>query len=141
MRFDHIGILADDLQSGRAVLNQCFDIHHWTEEVQDDVNGVFIQFCRDSSEICYEVVAPLNDQSPVIEALTARRNILNHVAYLVCDLQAEAIRLRRAGTYAAGPPKPAIAYGGRRIQFFVTPLRFILELIEAPDHNHKLYAG
>ena len=34
-------------------------------------------------------------------------------------------------------PKPAIAYGGRRIQFFVTPMRFIVELIEAPYHRHE----
>jgi hypothetical protein len=37
-----------------------------------------------------------------------------------------------------GEPKPAIAYGGRRVQFFFTPLHMIVELIEALDHRHVL---
>jgi hypothetical protein len=29
-----------------------------------------------------------------------------------------------------GPARPAVAFGGRRVIFLLTPLRFILELIE-----------
>jgi hypothetical protein len=28
-------------------------------------------------------------------------------------------------------------YGGRNIQFLITPLNMIIELIEAPDHAHE----
>jgi methylmalonyl-CoA/ethylmalonyl-CoA epimerase len=136
MRFDHVGIVTDTLERGRAVLEGCLDIQGWTEEFSDAINGVQVQFCRDSSGVCYELIAPLSSESPVIGALTAKHNILNHVAYLVDDLATEAARLRKTGNHPAGPPKPAIAYAGRRIQFFVTPLRFIIEMIEAPDHAH-----
>ena len=44
--------------------------------------------------------------------------------------------LKFEGYAPAGEPKPAIAYGGARIQFFVTPARFIVELVEAPGHEH-----
>jgi methylmalonyl-CoA/ethylmalonyl-CoA epimerase len=33
--------------------------------------------------------------------------------------------------------RPAIAYGGRLIQFFVAPSRLMIELIEAPEHEHR----
>lgn len=139
MKFDHIGILADTLPQGRTTLAACFDICGWTAEFRDEVNGVFVQFGRDSSGICYEIVAPLNEHSPIMGAITARHNILNHVAYLVDDLSTEAKRLRQAKVYPVGPPRPAIAYGEKHIQFFVTPLRSILELIEAPDHRHSFH--
>jgi hypothetical protein len=32
----------------------------------------------------------------------------------------------------ATQPKPAVAYDGALVQFFVTPSRFVQELIEAP---------
>src|SRR5580658_9990519 len=119
MKFDHIGIVAETLKAGRSAMADSFEITGWTGEFCDTLNGVFVQFCLDSSGICYELVAPLGDQSPVKAALSARRNILNHVAYLVSDLSAESQRLRSAGGIPIGSPKPAVAYAGRRIQFFV----------------------
>lgn len=137
MRFDHIGVVAKTLQEGRAALESYFPIAGWTGEFTDSINGVFVQFCRDTSGVCYELVAPLGDRSPVHGALNAQHNIVNHVAYLVSDLSAEARRLQVAGAIPIGKPKSAIAYGGRRIQFFVTPMRFLVEIIEAPNHQHQ----
>lgn len=134
MTFDHIGIVTEDLKSGRSALASIFDIVGWSDEFRDPVNCVFVQFCRDSSGICYELIAPLGDHSPVSTALRTRRNILNHVAYLVPDLSAARDRLRDAGAIPTADPNPAVAYGGKQIQFFLTPMQFIVELIEASDH-------
>ena len=76
-------------------------------------------------------------RQPGPRRLGARARILNHVAYQVTDLAAAAAHLQKEGCARTGDPKPAIAYGGCRIQFFVTPMRFIVELIEAPDHRHE----
>jgi methylmalonyl-CoA/ethylmalonyl-CoA epimerase len=136
MKFDHIGIVARTLAEGRVLLEGIFEITGWTAEFCDPVNGVYVQFCRDTSKIVYEVIAPLGDHSPIQGALSTRTNILNHVAYTVANLSEEHARLRSNGVIGIGRPKPAIAYGGKRIQFFVTPARFILEIVEAPDHEH-----
>jgi methylmalonyl-CoA/ethylmalonyl-CoA epimerase len=137
MKFDHIGIVAESLKCGRKGLTDCFLIQEWSAEFSDSVNGVCVQFGRDAAGVCYEVVAPLHQNSPVQSALSGKRNILNHVAYLVEDLAAEQARLRVVGVRPVAPAKPAVAYGGRRIQFFVSPMCFILELIEAYDHEHS----
>jgi methylmalonyl-CoA/ethylmalonyl-CoA epimerase len=63
-------------------------------------------------------------------------NILNHVAYLTDDLDRDAAMLQEKGAVMAGPPKPAVAYGGARVQFWITSQRFMVELIEAPQHEH-----
>jgi methylmalonyl-CoA/ethylmalonyl-CoA epimerase len=137
MKFDHLGLVVPDLKAGRERLSGLFEIRDWTREFEDPVNNVYVQFGRDASGMCYELVAPLGSDSPVAGALKNQRAILNHVAYLVSDLPAGAERLSDQGCMPIGTAKPAIAYGGRSIQFFATPLHFIVELIEAPDHAHR----
>ena len=114
-----------------------FLLTEWTDEIQDPLIQVQVQFGRDSFGTCYEAIAPLGNTSPVLRTLRVGDRILNHVAYLVTDLSAERERVRDCGCVLAGDPYPAVAYGGRRVQFFVSPLRFMIELIEAPMHQHS----
>jgi methylmalonyl-CoA/ethylmalonyl-CoA epimerase len=137
MQFDHIGVIASSLEAGRAALNAVLQIPSWTEEFADPVNEVYVQFGADSSGTCYELIVPFGESSPVTKALSSGKNILSHVAYLVSDLAKERDRLRAAGAVATSDPKPAVAYGGNQIQFFVTPMRIMIELIEAPAHRHR----
>jgi methylmalonyl-CoA/ethylmalonyl-CoA epimerase len=140
VKFDHIGIVVQDPGLGRATLAAAFGIVRWTRLFEDPVNDVFVQFGLDPSGICYETVAPLSAQSPVCRALADGVNIVNHTAYLVADLAAERHRLRQAGFVPTAAPKPAVAYGGKPIQFFISRGRLLFELIEAPDHHHD-FAG
>lgn len=140
MKFDHIGLIVPTLQSGRQSLSEIFFITTWTSEFADPINQVNVQFGRDASGICYELVAPLGNESPIARSVKTGRDVLNHVAYLVEDLAVSREILRRAGATAITPAKPAIAYEGRMIQFFMTKPRFVLELIEAPGHQH-IYVG
>ncbi|HEY4114374.1 MAG TPA: VOC family protein [Rhizomicrobium sp.] len=137
MKFDHLGVVVKSVAKGRQSLARVLGIADWTTEFRDPVNGVLIQFGRDPAGVCYELLEPLDENSPVYPALSGGKAILNHVAYLVTDLSAGAEHMRSSGSAPTSEPKPAIAYGGKRIQFFVTPLRFVVELIEAPGHQHE----
>lgn len=135
-RFDHLGLVVKRLDKGRERLASLLAITDWTTGIEDPVNGVRLQFGRDPAGVVYELLEPIDEDSPVFGALQSGKAILNHVAYRTPDLAAGAAHLAKAGAARVGDPKPAIAYGGRPIQFFVTPLRFVVELIEAPDHVH-----
>lgn len=137
MTFDHLGVVVKSIAKGRQSLESILAIKDWTVEFRDPINGVVIQFGRDPAGICYELLEPLDSDSPVYPALSAGKAILNHVAYLVTDLSAGSEHMRNTGAAPTSEPKPAIAYGGKRIQFFATPLRFVVELIEAPGHRHE----
>lgn len=63
--------------------------------------------------------------------LKTRRNVINHLAYRVSNLQESAERLRTQRHLPLGPSQPAIAFGGAHVQFFLSPLGHIVELIEA----------
>ncbi len=137
MKFDHIGVAAPTLERGREVLRETLEIVDWSAEFADPVNRIYCQFGRDASGVCYELVAPLGEESPIGKAVRTRTNTLHHVAYLVADLDVESARLQQGGCIAVTQPAPAIAFGGARIQFFFSGgLGIILELIEAPDHAH-----
>src|SRR5437899_1142025 len=136
LKFDHIGLVVGDMAEGREFLEGMFGIDRWTQVFEDPGIGVYVQFGRTGDGPCYELISPLGEGSPVTTALKRGVNILSHVAYLSADLDAEAERLAARGSLMAGPAKPAVAYGGARVQFWITPQRFMVELIEAPGHEH-----
>jgi methylmalonyl-CoA/ethylmalonyl-CoA epimerase len=137
MKFDHIGLTTTSLEAGRTLLENSVGVRTWTQAFEDPVNDVWVQFGHDASGICYELVAPLSDHSPITRVLAQKVNVLNHVAYLVDDLPAQAQHMKAAGFYPVAPPKPAIAYGNKPIQFFISKSRMLIELIEAPHHQHR----
>lgn len=136
LRFDHLGLVVGEIDSGRDFLAGALGVQRWTEVITDPDLGVSVQFGLGDDGPCFELVAPLGDRSPVRGALRSRGNILNHVAYLTDRLQSQGERMRSMGCVAAGKPRPAVAYGGRMVQFWVSPLRFMVELVEAPEHEH-----
>ena len=150
MLFDHIGFVVRDLVAGRETLRDGLGVSEWTEAFRDPVNDVIVQFGRapvgrpealGDPGICYELITPLSSASPVTAALARGVNLLNHVAYRVAALATEADRLEEAGFLVLGPPKPAVAYGGKPIQFFLSRTRLMIELIEAPAHQHVYHAA
>ena len=140
LEFDHLGVVVAQLESGRQFLAVAFGVSHWTEEIADPEIGVSVQFgMARAGEPCYELVAPLGEASPIARALGRGRNVLNHVAYRTEDLARSGETLRSLGCVEAAAAQPAVAYGGKLIQFWMTPLRFLVELIEAPEHRHLFH--
>jgi methylmalonyl-CoA/ethylmalonyl-CoA epimerase len=136
-KFDHLGVVVPSLDQGRVHLSAALQISDWSREFADPLNGVFVQFGRDPvATMCYELVAPLGSDSPVALTLRKAQGILNHVAYRVEALEPHVNRLRDLHFRPLGTPKPAVAYEGRNIQFLMSPLNFIVELIEFPEHEH-----
>jgi methylmalonyl-CoA/ethylmalonyl-CoA epimerase len=141
LHFDHIGVVVPDIDAGRRFLEAALGISQWTAVFEDPGLGVAVQFGRALDGPVYELISPLGDTSPVTAALKAGKNILNHMAYLTANIASAGERLRAQGCYPAGEPRPALAYGGRRVQFFVSPLRFLIEIIESPGHAHTFVEG
>jgi len=130
MKFDHIGIFVRSLVVGRDHIKSLLKIVDESEEYHDDILKVSVQFLYDESRICYELVAPNGGGNPVDPILTDNRNFLNHVAYRVTDFDLQIAKFRENGCTQLGHPKNALAFNGARVVFFLTPLQFIIELIE-----------
>jgi methylmalonyl-CoA/ethylmalonyl-CoA epimerase len=140
-RFDHIGVVVPTLAEGRTHLSRLFGITRWTREFDDAIHHVRAQFGQDSSGLCYETLCPLGDRSPVLRALQRGERVLNHLAYLVDDLESSAAQLVHCGCVPTGAANAGIAYGGNPVQFFVSPLKFMIELVEAATTQHIFLAS
>jgi methylmalonyl-CoA/ethylmalonyl-CoA epimerase len=130
MIFDHIGLFVREIEAGRRQLAALLPILHWTDVVDDAQMNIQVQFGYDGTGICYELVAPLGEPNPVARALDDGKNILNHVAYRCPDFESACAALRREGAVPLGRPQRAAAFDGARVAFYLTPLRFIVELVE-----------
>lgn len=139
LQFDHLGVVVSDIAAGREHFQSIFGVQSWTKTFADPVNRVSVQFGLDPGGLCYELISPLGPDSPVTRALKARNPILNHIAYLTPDLKEAEGELRKKRFLPTGPANPAVAYGGARIQFFMSPLSFVVELIKSFGHRHDFF--
>ena len=133
MKFHHIGIFVPSIDEGRRRIEAMFPIERSSEVFEDDALAVKVQFFWEESGICYEIVAPLGDKNPVSQLLTKRTNLLNHVAYLVTDMDAALRKMNEAGCLQITQPTPAVAFDLRPVCFLMTRLGFVVELIEMPE--------
>ena len=97
MKFDHIGLFVKSLEHGNSELEKLISISKKSEEYHDPLLQVSVQFLYDSSEICYELVAPFGADSHILSALKNPDKILNHVAYRTKSFDEDIKQLRESG--------------------------------------------
>jgi methylmalonyl-CoA/ethylmalonyl-CoA epimerase len=137
LHFDHIGIVVPALEEGRRKLSELLGELQWTRCFDDAGLGVSVVFARDRSGIVYELITPFGEKSPVAGALKSRTNLLNQIAYRTVSLDDSVASLRATRAVPVGRAAPAVAFGGARVQFLLTPLGFLVELIEIDRVVHQ----
>jgi methylmalonyl-CoA/ethylmalonyl-CoA epimerase len=135
--FDHVGIVVADLSIAAPQLAGLLGAVQWTQRFDDGGLGVSVRFARDRTGVVYELIAPYGERSPVIRTLKSRNNLLNQLAYRTPSLEPAVARLRDQGAVPVTQPAPAVAFGGARVQFFMTPFDFLVELIELDSWAHQ----
>lgn len=136
LHFDHVGIVVRDADEGCRWFTDTIGATGLTQRFDDHGLGVSVRFARDSQSVVYEFISPLHDKSPVSAALKSGKNLLNQIAYRTPELNGGVDHLREHGCLPLGPAKPAIAFGGAEVQFLLSDLGFIIELIAESDHRH-----
>ena len=130
MKFDHIGVFVKNINDGVLFFSKIITISQ-ESKIYDDYNlGVSIKFLHDSDDICYELISPLTENNPVINSLNKKVNILNHLAYTSSDFSRDVIRIKNSGAIQITEISKAIAFNNKKVVFFLSPLNFIIELID-----------
>lgn len=140
--FDHVGIVVVDLESACAHWTKTLGVLAWTRRFDDIHLGVAVRFGQDSIGMVYELIAPLTSTSPVARTLKTKSNVLSQLAYRTPSLESARKRLRAEGFTIVTDPVAALAFGGARVQFLMTPLGFLVELIELDERPvHQFIPG
>lgn len=130
LTFDHIGIIVPDLSIGEKEICNILPIVNRSKEYIDELIIVKIRFLTDRSGIKYELIAPLNDNSPLSSVLKTKKDVINHVAYKTDTFDEALVYFNKLGCFQLGQPTPAIAFNYKKVVFFITKLGAIIEIIE-----------
>ena len=128
--FHHIGIYCQNIKKDKIGLIKSFNLIEESEIIQDEILNVRVQFYTDkNNKIRYELIEPNGVSNPVSNTLMNEKNYLNHMAYSVRDLDKSIFELRKQNFIPIDKIKFAKAFQNN-IQFFYTPFKTIIELIQ-----------
>ena len=127
-RFDHVGIAVANLEHAVETYVRSLGAVAETETFSDENQQVRLRFLN-LGGMRIELLQPDSERSPLNNIL--KRGIgIYHVCHEVDDLDAELERLKAEGVKVISPPKPAVAFGNRRVAFTMCQ-GLMVELLEA----------
>jgi methylmalonyl-CoA/ethylmalonyl-CoA epimerase len=130
-RFHHTGFVVASIAAVIEGFCRAVGGTSWSETWHDPLQEVRVAFIYPSrsGDPSIELVEPAGPGSPV-EKYLERGGGLHHVCYEV-DSFDEAVRGARArGLVMVRRPQPAVAFGGRRITWFLTQEKLLIEYLE-----------
>jgi|SRR5579863_6238242 len=130
-RLHHIGFVVADIAACVEGFVAALQATWNGEIIVDPLQRVKATFLTVSTEqALIELVEPIGEDSPVHGFLTQRSGGMHHLCYEVPDAEAELRRIRSCRGLIVSRPKPAIAFGGRRIAWALTREKVLLEFLE-----------
>jgi hypothetical protein len=130
MNFHHLGIIVSDIKQASKNLKAIIPIKKKTKIITDKSWKVKILFLIDNNKVTYEIIEPLGKSSPIYNALKKNINILNHIAYESINFEKDCKKLIKQGLVPLTKAMGAVAFKNKKVIFFYTKEKFILELIE-----------
>jgi hypothetical protein len=130
MLFHHLGIFVKSIDKSNIIFSRDLKAQKTSEVIVDNDLGVKVQFFKDVNGITYELVEGLGKKNPVKNTLEQNKNILNHVAYTTKQFDNQLEELNSYGYIKISDICKSVAFNGNRIVFLLSPLNFIIELIE-----------
>jgi len=130
MLFHHLGIFVKSIDKSSIIFSRDLKAQKTSEIIVDEDLQVKVQFFKDQNGITYELVEGIGKKNPVINTLEKNKNILNHVAYTSKEFDNQLKTLNNHGYVNISNISKSVAFNGNRIVFLLSPLNFIIELIE-----------
>jgi methylmalonyl-CoA/ethylmalonyl-CoA epimerase len=133
--FHHVGVAVKDLEAAAEQFESAFGATRLSEVLHDEEQGVRL-LLMEQGNLQIELLEPAGKPSP-LDSILKRGIGIYHVCHEVEDLDAELIRLGEAGVTLVSPPKPAIAFGGRRVAFVMCH-GLMVELLEETSKRQNV---
>ncbi len=131
LRFRHIGVAVASMEQALAAYQEVFGYVVLGGPFEDQVQNVSVCFVGTggSGDPTIELVAPAGENCPVNRFL-AKGIGAYHLCYEVDDIEDALGYVRSRGCIVVSEPVPAVAFEGRRIAWFYTSTRQLIELVE-----------
>lgn len=127
MNYHHIGVACSDIDATAEQYRQMGYVKG--EVVVDPLQNIRICFLTHDSMPTVELLAPVNENSPVVDILKKNGTTPYHTCYSVPDLDSAVKELRRQRFIVVSKPKPACALGASRVAFLYHNDMGLIELV------------
>lgn len=129
----HVGYAVKEIEPMAALYIERFGYQVASPVIHDPLQTALVQFLRIPGNPAYlEFVAPDGPTSVLANAV-AKGGGLNHLCYISGPLEEAIAHLQATQMILIAEPKPAVAFGGRRICWLMGSDRSPVELVERKD--------
>lgn len=130
LRYHHIGIACFDIDESKAFYVRMG--YKASETVDDPIQDIRICFLDKEGMPRIELLAPIDENSPVNRILQSQGVTPYHLCYEVDDLEASMKYLRKEEKFVrVSKPAPACAINDRRVAFMFRKDVGLIELVES----------
>ncbi len=134
MKLDHLGLVVEDIQKYfDEFLSPVLGIKEMSAIYTDHNQLSKIAFVKTGNDCRIELIEPLNESSPVSQVLKRKKGSLHHMCFTAGDFEQDIKRLLDNKCLMISGPKPAAAFGNRRVVFFFTPTYEVIEIVESAE--------
>ena len=114
-----------------------FELGMWKKFFSEVLEGKAVKRCFDplqEVELCLFEAGNLKIElvsGEKVKNFLRRGTKIYHICFEVDNLERKIENLINKGCILVSSPKPAILFEGRRVAFLITPMGFLIELLEA----------
>ncbi len=133
-RLLHVGVAVPALDPAAESLRTLLGYRVVSGPFDDPIQKVSVNFLTQADDNVAEIelIAPLTPDSPITAMLKKSGGGAYHLCFETNDLERALDHVKSHKCIVVSPPNPAVAFQGRRIAWFYTPNRQLIELVEAP---------
>ena len=128
--FHHIGIAVKDIKDTADIY--IGGGYFYSKTVFDPIQNVNICWLTKEGSPTVELLAPVDENSPVCKILEKNGVTPYHMCYIVPSIEDAAKELRKQRYVMVSKPAEAVAFCGSRVAFFFNKAVGLIELVEEP---------
>lgn len=129
-KFHHIGVAVKDLDATAAIYEQ--GGYKRSDSIYDPIQNVNICWLTKEGMPTVELLAPVDEKSPMNKTLEKVGVSPYHCCYVVDSLEEACAKLRKQKYVMVSKPAEAVAFCGSRVCFLFNKNVGLIELVEAP---------
>lgn len=130
MRFHHIGVAVFDIDATALVYER--GGYRRSATVFDPIQNVKICWLTKENAPIVELLAPVDEKSPVNKTLEKNGVMPYHTCYVVDSIDETVSALRKQRYVIVSKPVEAVAFRGSKVCFLFNKNVGLIELVEAP---------
>lgn len=127
-KFHHLGYAVKDIKKTARYYQKAGWI--LSDITLDPIQNTYIAFLTKEGMPKYELVAPVDDNSPIVKTLGKLGNTPYHVCYSVDDIEKAVVDLKALHFVPLFNPVPAVAIDNEFICYLYNPYVGLIEIVQ-----------